>query len=86
MPVAPLVMQPGGGIAFVLAFAVVGAVGAKIVFCAHEKFGGGIFAQVVGQALPVKPQAETAFQDQPFMVRNGFEVLNRMQTDSPFAI
>ena len=51
MLVAALVMQPGGGVAFVLAFAVVRAVGTEIVFCAHEKFDGGIFTQVVGQAL-----------------------------------
>lgn len=83
MLVAALVMQPSGGVAFVLALAVVRAVGTEIVFCAHEKFDGGIFTQVVGQALPIKPQAKAAFQHQPFMVCDGFEMLDRMQADSP---
>ena len=52
--VAPLVMQPGRGISLVQALAVVGAAGSGVVFGPHQKLGGRVFGQVVGQSLPVE--------------------------------
>ena len=49
--------------------------GALIVFRADPEFRGGIFGQIVGQALTVQPHPETALQDKPAVLGDGFQML-----------
>jgi hypothetical protein len=72
--IAAFVVNPGLGIAFLLPLRSVGAAVALVVLDAHPKLRGGIFAQVMGQSLPVKAHPEAALQYQPFMVSDGLKM------------
>ena len=74
VPVSSLVVEPGGGIALLQAFYFVRAPGALVVFDGGEKFDGGVFAQVVEEALLVEARLEAVFHNTEFMGSYGFEV------------
>ena len=77
--VAPLVVHPGGGIALFPALGVIGAAVALKIADPHKKFLGGVFGQVMGQALPVKSQTEAVFPYQPPVVIDGFQMCQKVQ-------
>ena len=75
MLVAALVMQPGRGVADVVAFAHVGAAIALVILRSHDEFRAGILGQIVGQALPVQAHPEAVAPDQTPVLRDGLKVL-----------
>jgi len=60
MSVAALVMHPGHGITIFPALHSVGAAGSLKIPGTHPKLCGGIFGQVMGQALPIKAYLKAA--------------------------
>ena len=74
VPVPPLVVEPGGGIALLQPFDLVGAAGPLVVPDACEELDGGVFAHVVEQALPVQAGLETVFHDPQLVGGDGSEM------------
>ena len=56
------------------ALGVIGAVVALEIFHTGPEFRGGVFGQIVGQALPVQPQPETIFPNQRSVMMNCFQM------------
>ena len=82
VPIAPLVVEPGGGIAQLFPLGSVGTAGAAIVFCANPELGPGIFAHIVHQPLADQSNPEAILHHQKLMMRNGFKVPQGMHGDS----
>ena len=76
--VAALVVHPGAAVALGLPLGVVGTVVPLEVADAHPELPGGVLGEVVGQPLPVEPQAEAVPADQPAVMIDGVEMLPEM--------
>ena len=81
--VAAVVMHPGGAVPEFLPLGVIGAVIALKIFGAGPELHRGVFGQVVGQTLPVEPQAEAVFPYQCPMVIDSFQMAPEIQGQSP---
>ena len=76
--VAPLVVQPGGAVAFGLALGVVGAAAALPVFGPGQELDRRELAQIMREALPVQPAAEAVAHDPHFVVVDGLVMFDRV--------
>ena len=79
MTVAAFVVHPCFTVALLLPLRCVGAPGALIEPCADQKFRGRVFAQVMGDSLPVQTNLGASLKHQPFMPGNGFEMIPRFR-------
>lgn len=83
VPVAALVVHPGGAVAEFLPLGVVGAVVTLEVLHARPEFHRGVFGQVVGQPLPVQAQTKAVFPHQRPVAVHGFQMAPEVQGASP---
>lgn len=81
VPVAALVVEPCGAVAKLFSLGVVRAVIPLEVTDACPELHWGVFGQVVGQALPVQPQAEAIFPHQGAVAVDGFQMAPKVQND-----
>ncbi|MPM45473.1 hypothetical protein SDC9_92160 [bioreactor metagenome] len=71
MPVAALVVKPGGGVSFVLPLRVVGAAVALEILDAHPEFLRRVFGKIVCQTLPIQAQTEAVSANQGAVAVDG---------------
>ena len=78
MAISALMVHPRLTVPLFLPLCGIGASCALIVPGANTKLRRGIFGQVMGQSLPVKPYPEAAVPDQPAMPCNRLKMLPRL--------
>ena len=67
VPVSPLVVEPGGGVAPLQALHLVGAAVSLKIFHTRQELHGAVLAHIVEQSLPVQPHPKAIFHDPVFM-------------------
>ena len=77
--IAPLVVQPGGAVPERLSLGVIGTVVALKVLDTCKKLHRGVLGQIVGEALPVQPQAKAIFPNQRPVAVDSFQMTPEMQ-------
>ena len=78
--VAALVVHPGGAVPFVPTLGVVGAAVPLKIFDTGPELHRGELGQIVGQALPVKPQTEAVLPHQSPMALDRFQMPPEIHT------
>ena len=74
VPVAPFVMEPGGGVSILLPLGGIGAANALIISGASPELSRGVLRKVMGQTLTNQADSKAVDHHQQPVVGNGFKM------------